>query len=250
VSIPPTSFPIRPTPLAILLGSAMILAGCVGSAATLAPTSASTAAPTAAPTATLSPTAPPTPARTPMPAPTAVPTPRTESGDVQGTTRSFAFTAPTSWTNRGWFHTKAEGITGPTGIVVGASSAVNVPDDPCDGLGEKSEAATAEDVVADLRARKDLTVSDVTDTTIGGLSGLHARVEVPADLSACSDLYVIFAEPDGSGVYAPGPSWLLDLWILEAEDGPFWVEIGHFPGTPPADLAEAEAIVQSIEFTP
>jgi hypothetical protein len=242
----PWRFPTVSTPLkAVLIGAAIVAALFAGSVLLVggprpapAPVPTPTATPTAAPTPTSAPTATP------------VPTPRTQTGEVAGTTHRFSFTAPASWENHGWYYTKAQGPTGPSGIAVAASGAVNVPTDPCDGVGKYSDATTAEEVVAALRARKDLTVSAATDVTLGGLSGQHVSVELPADLSACSDLYIVFAEPDGSGIHAQGSSWLMDLWILEADTGPLWVNLGHFAGTPPADLAEGQAIVQSIQFTP
>ena len=198
------------------------------------------------------PTASPTPTPTSTPSPTvpSEPTPITHSGQVQGETLRFTYAAPAGWTNEGWAFTNSQGFAGPTGIGVGASGAVNVPADPCDGVGKVSDATTADAVLADLQARDDLVVSNPVAATVGGLSGIRVDVAVPADLSACPDLYFIFAEPDGSGVFAQGPSNLLDLWILDAEGGPIWVDIEHFAGTPAEDYANAQAIVNSIVFTP
>jgi hypothetical protein len=203
--------------------------------------------PTAGGTATPS----PSPTASPTPTATLSPRPITGYGEVQGTPLRFTFTAPAGWDTSGWSFTNDQGYAGPTGIGVGASGAVNVPDDPCDGVGKVSESTTAEDVVADLKARGDLVVSDAVQTTLGGFSGLRVDVEAPADLSACApDNWIIFAEPDGSGVYAQGPSNLFSLWILETESGPIWVDIEHFAGTSAQDLAEAQALVDSIVFTP
>jgi hypothetical protein len=38
--------------------------------------------------------------------------------------------------------------------------------------------------------------------------------------------------------------------ILDAPNGPIWVDIEHFAGTPATDLAEARQLVDSIVFTP
>jgi hypothetical protein len=200
------------------------------------------------PTAVPSPT--PGPTLTPSPTVSSEPSPIAYHGQVQGETLRFTYTAPAGWTTSGWAFTNSQGFTGPTGIGVGASGAVNVPDDPCDGVGKVSNATTAEAVLADLQARDDLVVSNPVAATLGGLSGIRVDVALPADLSACADLYIVFAEPDGSGVSAQGPSNLLDLWILDAEGGPIWLAIEHFAGTPSEDYAEAQAIVSSIVFTP
>jgi hypothetical protein len=193
------------------------------------------------------PTAAPTP--TPTPTPTSAPTAAALTGRLQGGTLSFTYVLPVGWTNHTWFATKSQGPGGPAGIAVALSGAVNVPSDPCDGVGTVSKAASADEVLTDLRARKDLTISEATAASIGGLSGLHVQLEV-ADPNPCADSYFIFAEPDGSGLYAQGPSFRQSLWILDSGAGPIWVAIGYFPGTSTADGAEAQAIVESIKFAP
>jgi hypothetical protein len=220
--------------LVVILGGAVFMGGGTGPVLP-------------APTATPSPS--PTPSPTPSPSPS--PAARVGNGQVQGDLLRFTFTAPEGWSTFGSAFTNDLDFPGPTGIGVGASGAVNVPDDPCDAVGKISDSATAEDVVADLKARDDLVVSDAIVTTLGGLSGLRVHVEVTDDFSACApDNWIIFAEPDGSGYFAQGPSNLLNLWILEAESGPIWVDIEYFAGTPAKDLAEAQALVDSIVFTP
>ena len=147
--------------------------------------------------------------------------------------------------------TPSQGTAGPTGISVSASGAVNVPSDPCDGVGKESDGASVADVVAALEARDDLVVSNVIDTTLGGYSGTRVDVEAPANFSACNGGYLfIFAEPDGSGIYAQGPSNAFRVWILDVDGHPIVVFIESFAGTPADDLAEAQQIVDSIVITP
>jgi hypothetical protein len=202
---------------------------------------------TAAPTPSHSPTAAPTPTLTPTP------TPETGRLKVQGDAASWTAVIPTGWTRDGGGSriTASQGYAGPTGISVGASGAVNVPGDPCDGLGKFSDAKSPAEVVATLEARDDLVVSDPIDVTLGGYAGLRVDVELPADLSACGDnFYILFAEPDGSGVPALGPSNLFRIWILDVGGRPvvFWIE--RFAGTPAADMADAQRIMESIVIKP
>ncbi len=192
---------------------------------------------------------PPTPSPTPTPTP--APTPRPARMDITGESLSWTATVPAGWTGAGsWYLTPSQGTTGPTGIAVAATGAVNVPSDPCDGIGKVSDAESPADVVAALGARDDLVVSNAIDTTLGGYSGTRVDVEGPADLSACDGSYIIFAEPDGSGFYAQGPSNLLRLWILDVEGRPIAFWINSFAGTPADDMAEAQQIVDSIVITP
>jgi hypothetical protein len=196
----------------------------------------------------------PTPFISPAPtaSPTPLPTPRTFEMQVQGEPLTWTATASARWT-RGvsWALTSSQGFGGPTGIGIGASGAVNVPSDPCDGVGKVSDATSPADVVAELEARDDLVVSNVTPTTMGGYSGTRVDVELPADLSACgADYYIIFAEPDGSGLYAQGPAMLMRTWILDVEGRPIVFWITSFAGTPAGDLADAQGIVDSLVITP
>jgi hypothetical protein len=239
-------FPTMSTPIKLVAVGAALLVVILGGAVFMGGGSGPVVpVPTATPSPSPSPTASPTPSPSPSPAP------RVGNGKVQGDLLRFSFTAPEGWSTSGSAFTNDLDFPGPTGIGVGASGAVNVPDDPCDAIGKISDSRTAEDVVADLKARDDLVVSDAVDTTLGGLSGLRVDVEVTDDFSACApDNWIIFAEPDGSGYFAQGPSNLLNLWILEAESGPIWVDIEYFAGTPAKDLAEAQALVDSIVFTP
>jgi hypothetical protein len=193
----------------------------------------------------------PTPPLTPSPSPTPSSTPETARMVVQGQPVSWTARVPAGWTGAGtWALTTSQGFGGPTGIGVAAPGGVNVPSDPCDGVGKVSDYKTPADVVAALEAREDLVVSNAIDTTLGGYSGKRVDVEAPADLSACTDLYIIFAEPDGSGYPVQGPSNHIRMWILDVKGRPIVFQIESFAGTPANDMAEAQQIVNSIVITP
>jgi hypothetical protein len=234
----PWRFPTMPTPIKLVAIGAALLAVLVGGAIFLGGGRAGPG-----------PTPVPTPTATPSPTPT--PTQRPASMEVQGDSASWTAVVPVGWTGAGGGRLVApQGFAGPTGISLGASGAVNVPSDPCDAVGTVSDAASPADVVAALAARDDLVVSDPIDVTLGGLAGVRVDVEMPADLSACGeDFYILFAEPDGSGIPALGPSNRFRVWIVDVEGRPviFWVS--SFPGTPADDQAEAQRIVDSIVIT-
>jgi len=200
------------------------------------------------------------PAATPMPSPTAAPTPtaspmlsptpRTARMRVQGESVFWTATVPAGWGGGGdWFLTPSQGTAGPTGIAVATSGAVNVPTDPCDGVGKTSDGETVADVLSALEARDDLVVSNAIDTTLGGYPGMRVDVQMSADPSICKDLYILFAEPDGSGIHAQGPSNMFRLWILDV-GRPIVFFVESFTGTPAANRAEAQQIVDSIVITP
>ncbi|HET9852041.1 MAG TPA: hypothetical protein VFP56_05995 [Candidatus Limnocylindrales bacterium] len=240
----PWRLPTMSTQLKLVLAGAALLGAMLGATVLF---SGGTARPnaSAAPSPTASPT---TSAQTSLATP--IPTLRTFRMEVQGDAIAWTAAVPAGWSDRAWYMTTEVGPAAPTGVSVAATGAVNIPSDPCDGIGKVSVARSSADVVAELEARDDLTVSNPSAATLGGYSGSRIDVEVPADLSACEGDYFLFAEPDGSGFYAQGPSNRLRVWILDVAGRPviFWIQ--SFPGTPPADLTEAQEIMNSIVITP
>lgn len=238
----PWRLPTMSTQLKLVLAGAAILVALLGATALF---SFGTARPEA--TATPSPASPTT---SPTSATSPSATLRTFLMEVQGDDISWTTAVPQRWSDSGWFVTTVLGTASPAGIAVAATGAVNVPSDPCDGVGTVSSATSAAEVVAQLEAREDLTVSEPVATTIGGFPGLRVDVEVPADLTACDGDYFIFAEPDGSGFFAQGPSNRLNVRVVEVDGRPiaFWIQ--SFPSTPATDLAEAQAIMDAVAITP
>jgi hypothetical protein len=237
---PPMSMPLR------LAASVAIIAVLgVGAIRLFGPAPNVGAAPSPTPTAA------PTPSTAP-PSPTASPTAASARMEVQGDAASWTAALPPGWSPRsGWFTAARQGPAGPTGIAVVATGAVNVPSNPCDGIGKVSNAASPADVVAALAARKDLTVATPVAATVSGYAARQVDVEVPADLSACgSDNYILFAEPDGSGFYAQGPSNQLRIWVVDLDGRPVVFFVERFAGTPATDVAAAQQIVDSIVITP
>ncbi|MFL5686430.1 MAG: hypothetical protein ACJ77D_10295 [Chloroflexota bacterium] len=196
------------------------------------------------------------PSPSPSPSPTASPThspsptPRSAGMVVQQKTISWTAKLPANWGNEGWFVTPSQGPGGPTGIAVAAPGAVYVPSDPCDGVGKEPDAKTPADVVAALRSRTDLVVSNVIDATLDGHTGKRVDIQAPADLSACADLYIIMAEPSGAGFHVQGPSQKIRMWIVDVDGQPMVFQINSFAATPPDDMAAAQRIVDSIAITP
>ena len=194
------------------------------------------------------PAASPSPTASPTPSPS--PTARSAVMVVQQKSISWTAELPANWGNEGWFVTPSQGPAGPTGIAVAAPGAVYVPSDPCDGVGKEPGATTPADVVADLRSRTDLVVSNVIDTTLEGHTGKRVDIQAPADLSACTDLYVIMAEPGGAGFHVQGPSQKIRMWIVDVDGQPTVFQINSFAATPADDVAAADRIVASITITP
>jgi hypothetical protein len=76
---------------------------------------------------------------------------------------------------------------------------------------------------------------------------------VPAELdfATCDDgQFWVWSTGDGQLIYSQGPEGRFHLWILDVDGRRVVVMTHDFPGTPPDDLAELEAIVESIEIEP
>lgn len=192
----------------------------------------------------------PSPTASPSPSPTPSRTPSPVGMVVQQKPISFTVALPSNWVNNGWYATPSQGPAGPTGIAVAAPGAVYVPSDPCDGVGKAPTARTPADVVAALESRSDLVVSNVIDATLDGHTGKRVDIQAPADLSACADIYVIMAEPGGAGFSVQGPSQKIRMWIVDVKGQPTVFQINDFAATPPADVAAAERIMESVAITP
>lgn len=200
-----------------------------------------------------SPAAIPSPTQGPTAAPTSASTATRVRMQVQGDPASWTVVGvPAGWLGAGgWALTGSIGPAGPKGIGVVATGAVNVPSDPCDAVGAVSDSRSPADVVAALQRRDDLTVSRPIAASLGGYSGLQVDVEFPNDLSRCgTDAYLIFAEPDGSGFQAQGPSNRMRIWVLDVDGRPVVFLVQSFAATPAADMAAAQRIVDSIVITP
>ncbi len=55
---------------------------------------------------------------------------------------------------------------------------------------------------------------------------------------------------DLSQRFQQGPGQLTDIYIIDVEGTRVIIDVGHFPSTPEADLADLEDILASITFQP
>jgi hypothetical protein len=108
-------------------------------------------------------------------------------------------------------------------------------------------------------------VSPPTDVTIYGYSGKHLEWIVP-DLPVqeagdgvlfvgCAEgklkswvAFVDTAEPGDAYYGYTGPGFREEFWILDVEGTRLMIEAGWSPGSPPADLAELQTVLDSIRI--
>ncbi len=140
--------------------------------------------------------------------------------------------------------------------------------DPChwniDGSGRGDQegdvaiGSTVAELVAALRANTSFTSSAPSGVQLGGATGQQLELRFPADLEpgTCdrdprNDEGTYRVMPDT--IYSQGKANIWRVFVLSvgAEiTNRIVVHIEYFPGTAPAKLAEAQAIVESMDFTP
>jgi hypothetical protein len=147
------------------------------------------------------------------------------------------------------------GFEGPDGMSMGFLTVTTLAGDPCrwNEAIDIEVGPTVDNLVTALTANPGYETNDPADVTLGGFSGKRIDVQVPADLdlATCSQgQFWVWNLGDGQTIYAQGPEGRFHLWILDVEGSRVLVMTHDFPGTPPDDQAELQAIVDSISIEP
>jgi len=152
----------------------------------------------------------------------------------------------------------------PTGIGISFFTANGLYSDPCHwdvqgsggaDVGDVQVGPTVDDLVAGLRANTFYTSSEATPVTIDGYSGQEIELQLPDDpFTRCdeesgdsSGHAFVFSGP---GLYAQGPANIWDLFILDVEGTRLIAVILYYEGTPQADLALAQDIIETMDIVP
>jgi hypothetical protein len=169
----------------------------------------------------------------------------------------------------------ANGTNAPDGIGLGFMTASGLYTDPChwDAAGafpqpgDIAVGPTVDDLVAALRANRAYVASAPADVTVDGYSGRQLELQLPSDvdIATCGSVMgsaglLVWSppldaqgEPVNGGAMAgplalgPGSRW--NLRILDVEGTRIIILVGDYAGTPSADQAAAQAIVDSIQIT-
>jgi hypothetical protein len=202
---------------------------------------------TPVPTATASPTPSPTPAPT-LP----------QSGQLApGTYRSnfMAFTLPAGWSAfEGWAALRGNGDP-PNGMAVAADvNFATVYNDPCHWqTTAASVGPTVDNLVAALVAQKRGSKVTAVDVTIDGFRGKQIDLMVPLNVtvSACDGgQYKSWTDSGGGDRYNQGPGQHDLLDILDMNGKTVAIQRSFFPANTAGDLAELQAIVDSVKIAP
>ena len=227
------------------------------------------------PTPTDTPTAPQTAAPSPIGSPMAI----TDSVLAGGRYRfqplsevpslSIVAEIPSGWHGEpSWAVTgPGNGSDPPSGIGVAFIGAAGLFSDPChwdlDGSRDSGQPGDVVvgpaviDLVEALRANTSYTSSTPSRVTFGEFQGYELELQLAPDTSNCdkdeegSARYYVFSGPDG-GLYEQGdsraPRW--HLFIVDVDGTRVITVVAYYDGTPAAEQQAAEAIVDSLVFTP
>jgi hypothetical protein len=229
------------------------------------PTSTPTESPTPIPSATPSPTGPvglgPLQAGQHMAKPFAPPygngvchdPPQPGCSDTAGDdTIRFTFTVPDGWASNdsgAAINKPATGWVSPQGMGLLFDRGGWLRSDPCikvDTLPDIPVGPSVDDFANALADHPLIDATTPTSVALGGYSGKYMDLQLPADVTDCTFAYY----PWQPAMPAQGPSHRRHLWILDVEGIRVVVQTADFAGTTASDLAELQAIVDSIQIEP
>jgi hypothetical protein len=209
------------------------------------------------------PTSAPSPAATPEP--TEVPRLPGEgpidAGTYQmGSRPTFLVTVPAGWVSLGGFNLRKHADE-PTELALDTFAPdLRVFADACQSEGTgQAIGASADDLVAALRAQANSEVSDPVEVPIGRpIAGYYTGratrldISVPAglDLAGCSNAGLqIWVDSTGENYLATGddPAIVATVYIVDTGSGRLVFLPHHEPDAPASDVTELNAIVASIE---
>jgi hypothetical protein len=129
-------------------------------------------------------------------------------------------------------------------IAIGAMPVTGVYADACDRAGAAIDSDTPAEAITALAAMTGVGVAGPTDLTLDGHAGSRFEVSVPAvDATPCTDgTFKLFDGMDAD------PGATLTVYVIDVEGVALGIVINQGEDTTPAMVAEAEAIVESMQI--
>lgn len=172
----------------------------------------------------------------------------------------FTFTVPLGWRSvladavvLG--PVRQESDNPPDGLAILFANVVDgLFSDPCNadysnGATDVAVGSTVDDLASAFAAQTAYDSTTPTEVTLSGYSGKKMDLTMPSDVDFATCNEGGFFIWEGS-IYAQGPGNVWHLWILDVEGSRIVIFIQDFAGTPDADQAEAQAIVDSLQIQP
>ena len=202
----------------------------------------------------------PSTAQSGSPQPTHAPVP--DSGAIDAGTylmtdgvTSFSITIPPGWDAEGGGRDIRKHREAPNEVTFGIYvPEISVFPDACvTGDDPQPTGPTVDDLIAALRAQENSDVSEPAEVMIGGRPAMRLDLSIPEglDLTECDDgTLKIWVDEAGSYLAGLGPTGSTPVTLVETSSGRvvFYTEEGAEATA--SDLAELQAIVDSIQFEP
>jgi hypothetical protein len=137
------------------------------------------------------------------------------------------------------------GADGDTGLII--LRGANLYSDPCHSTPppDITVGPTVDDFANAIASHPILEATTPIDVTLAGYSGKYMDLQLPTDVSACTQAEFWPWEP---GIYAQGSAHRWHLWILDVDGVRVVVQSMDYARTSAERRAELQAIVDSIEI--
>jgi hypothetical protein len=174
------------------------------------------------------------------------------SDTARDDTIRFTFTVPDGWASNdsgAAINKPATGWVAPHGMGLLFDRGGWLRSDPCikvDTLPDIPVGPSVDDFANALADHPLIDATTPTSVALGGYSGKYMDLQLPSDVTDCTFAYYAWVP----SMPAQGPSHRRHLWILDVEGIRVVVQTADFAGTTVSDLAELQAIVDSIQIEP
>jgi hypothetical protein len=174
------------------------------------------------------------------------------SDTARDDTIRVTFTVPDGWASNdsgAAINKPATGWAAPQGMGLLFDRGGDLLSDPCikvDTVPEIPVGPSVDDFANALADHPLIDATTPTSVSLGGYSGKYMDLQLPSDITDCTLEYYAWVP----SMPAQGPSHRRHLWILDVEGIRVVVHTADFAGTSVEDLAELQAIVDSIQIEP
>jgi len=201
------------------------------------------------------------PSSPPSPSPTV---PLVQEGDLDpGTYRAdsagwFTFTVPAGWTgmtNQFVAHKGGSDFESPSDVTLTVWDLTHVYADSCNWTGTLVEAGTPGALVDALATQRGHETAEPTEVTLGGYPATRFEFSVPSNVktSDCySDIIRLWpgAGPNEDIGMPIAPGQTTTVYVVDVDGKGRVVAAIRRPNSSPGDVAELEAVVDSLQFEP
>lgn len=172
-----------------------------------------------------------------------------------GITPQVTASVPDGWSAVGdWAVRGTRGYEAPDGMGLRLYTVGNLFNNPgsfAGGVQDPPVGPTVDDLIEAIVDQTEWTSSAPTELTIGGFPAQHVRITIPdgAELDPRDGGSFYLFQDEGAGqIWGLEVGQLFDVYAVDVNGERLVLDAFHYPGTPEADLAALEAVVDSIEI--